>query len=303
MRVLLPQVLLHRRHACAPPRRRPSSSQAIEVRGVRRTGARRGGGPPPYAPLWYERRGRTRMTATNDLLAPPTGTSSRRTAAPLVIDRGRAAALGHRGRSSTSTPASPLCALGHAHPALVRAVSEQVARPGHIANYYCERQADRAGRRALPPDRDGPRVFANTGTEANEGALSSPGATTGRATTASGRRSCRPGARSTAASMGLVTMTGQAKYLGLRRAARGVSHVAYGDLEAMRRRVSDRTAARHRRARAGRRGVLRRRRATSRPAPALRRGRAAAGRRDPDGRRADGEVPSRCSTRGWSPTW
>src|SRR5206468_4301839 len=45
-------------------------------------------------------------------------------------------------------------------------------------------------------------------------------------------------------SMGSLALTGQAKYWeGFGQRLQGVSHVAYGDLEAMRRRINDRTAA------------------------------------------------------------
>src|SRR6266704_195132 len=47
-------------------------------------------------------------------------------------------------------------ALGHAHPAIVAAVSEQVARLAHISNLYLH---------------DGRVFFANSGTEANEAAV------------------------------------------------------------------------------------------------------------------------------------
>jgi acetylornithine aminotransferase len=63
-------------------------------------------------------------------------------------------------------------ALGHAHPAIVAAVSEQVARVAHISNLYLhEGQVVLAERLLSLLGADGRVFFANSGTEANEAAL------------------------------------------------------------------------------------------------------------------------------------
>jgi len=63
-------------------------------------------------------------------------------------------------------------ALGHAHPAIVGAVSEQVARLAHISNLYLhEGQVVLAERLLNLLGADGRVFFANSGTEANEAAL------------------------------------------------------------------------------------------------------------------------------------
>ncbi|MFC4562634.1 acetylornithine transaminase [Nocardiopsis mangrovi] len=65
--------------------------------------------------------------------------------------------------------------LGHAHPALVKAVSDQVATLAHTSNLYVhEREVELAERLTalIGPGGDTARVFfANSGTEANEAAL------------------------------------------------------------------------------------------------------------------------------------
>ena len=62
--------------------------------------------------------------------------------------------------------------LGHGHPALVAAVSEQVARLAHTSNLYLhERQVELAQRLLGLLGTDGRVFFANSGTEANEAAL------------------------------------------------------------------------------------------------------------------------------------
>ncbi|HEX9034615.1 MAG TPA: acetylornithine transaminase [Streptosporangiaceae bacterium] len=63
-------------------------------------------------------------------------------------------------------------ALGHAHPAIVAAVSEQVARLAHTSNLYIhEGQVVLAERLLQLVGADGRVFFANSGTEANEAAL------------------------------------------------------------------------------------------------------------------------------------
>jgi acetylornithine/N-succinyldiaminopimelate aminotransferase len=165
---------------------------------------------------------------------------------PLVMTRGEGCRLfDTEGRSYLDLYAGiAVCVLGHAHPALVRALTEQASRLGHIANlYYNDRQIELAARLSARTGMD--RVFfTNSGTEANEGALklarrwfftqNDPERTDIVATWSSfhGR------------TMGSVAMTGTPKYWeGFGQRLPGVSQVKYGDLAAMRRRVNDRTAA------------------------------------------------------------
>jgi acetylornithine/N-succinyldiaminopimelate aminotransferase len=165
---------------------------------------------------------------------------------PLVMTRGEGCYLWDTdGRRYLDLYAGiAVCVLGHAHPALVKAVAEQVARLGHIANYYYnDRQIALAAELARRTGLD--RVFfANSGAEVNEGALKlarryhhnrGDGERTGIVATWSsfhGR------------TMGAVAMTGKRAYWeGFGHRLPGVTHVAYGDLEAMRKRVNDQTAA------------------------------------------------------------
>jgi acetylornithine/N-succinyldiaminopimelate aminotransferase len=63
-------------------------------------------------------------------------------------------------------------ALGHAHPAIVAAVSEQVGKLAHISNLYAhEGQITLAERLLGLLGTDGRVFFANSGTEANEAAI------------------------------------------------------------------------------------------------------------------------------------
>jgi acetylornithine aminotransferase len=62
--------------------------------------------------------------------------------------------------------------LGHAHPALIEAVTRQVARVAHTSNLFLhEREIELAERLLLLLGGDGRVFFANSGTEANEAAV------------------------------------------------------------------------------------------------------------------------------------
>ncbi|WP_455358020.1 acetylornithine transaminase [Streptomyces sp. SYSU K21746] len=128
-------------------------------------------------------------------------------------------------------------ALGHAHPAVVEAVSAQIASLGHISNLYvaeppvalAERLIQLAGRPA--------RVFfANSGAEAVEAAFK-----IGRLTGRSHMVSTQGGFHGR--TMGALALTGQPKkqqpFLPL---PGDVTHVPYGDVEALRAAVTTDTA-------------------------------------------------------------
>ncbi len=131
-------------------------------------------------------------------------------------------------------------ALGHAHPAVVGAVTEQIAKLGHTSNLYinpvtvelAEALLDVAGLTG-----NGKVLFVNSGAEANEAALklsrltgrtkivATDGAFHGR-------------------TMGALTLTGQPpKRDPFVPLVPGVSHVPYGDVEALRNAVDTETAA------------------------------------------------------------
>ncbi|MFD4789150.1 acetylornithine transaminase [Streptomyces sp. NPDC058459] len=128
-------------------------------------------------------------------------------------------------------------ALGHAHPAVVRAVSEQIGTLGHVSNLFVAEPPVALAERLLRLfGRDGKVFFCNSGAEANEGALKI-GRLTGRthmvATTGGfhGR------------TMGALALTGQpAKQEPFRPLPGDVTHVPYGDPRALAAAVTDETA-------------------------------------------------------------
>jgi len=133
--------------------------------------------------------------------------------------------------------------LGHAHPAVARAVAEQAGRLIHASNlYYTEPQVSLA-RRLVELSFPSRVFFANSGAEANEaaikvarkwGKLHRGGAY--EIITAEGSFHGR--------TLATVTATGQPKYSApFAPLPPGFVHVPYGDLEAIRRATSERTVA------------------------------------------------------------
>ncbi|MFI6055111.1 acetylornithine transaminase [Streptomyces violascens] len=128
-------------------------------------------------------------------------------------------------------------ALGHAHPAVVRAVADQVASLGHVSNLFIAEPTVRLAERLLRiAGREGRVYFSNSGAEANEAAFKL-GRLTGRPhmVAATGGFHGR--------TMGALALTGQpAKQRPFQPLPGEVDHVPYGDTEALRAAVTERTA-------------------------------------------------------------
>ncbi|MFF8774762.1 acetylornithine transaminase [Kitasatospora sp. NPDC015120] len=129
-------------------------------------------------------------------------------------------------------------ALGTAHPAVVEAVSRQIATLGHVSNLFIAEPAVALAERLLRLDgRPGRVFFCNSGAEANEAAFKI-GRRTGRTHVVAleggfhGR------------TMGALALTGQpAKQDPFRPLPGDVTHVPFGDVEALRAAVTTATAA------------------------------------------------------------
>ncbi|MFF9196246.1 acetylornithine transaminase [Streptomyces sp. NPDC014779] len=128
-------------------------------------------------------------------------------------------------------------ALGHGHPAVVEAVSKQVAALGHVSNLFVAEPPVALAERLLQLfGRPGKVFFCNSGAEANEAAFKL-GRLTGRshmvATTGGfhGR------------TMGSLALTGQpGKQTPFLPLPGDVTHVPYGDVDALRAAVTEETA-------------------------------------------------------------
>lgn len=128
--------------------------------------------------------------------------------------------------------------LGHAHPAIVKAVSEQISTLGHVSNFFIHPGVLALAEKLKEFVDDGnARVFfCNSGAEANEAALKLS-RRTGR------KRIVATQGAFHGRTMGALSLTGQpSKRDPFKPLLPGIVHVPYGDLEAMRKRVTQRTA-------------------------------------------------------------
>ncbi len=136
-----------------------------------------------------------------------------------------------------------VCSTGHAHPKVVAAVQEQAARLGHVSNLYLiPQQVELAERLAALSGLTGGSFFCNSGTEAVEAAMKLA-KVWGRA---HGGRSEIVAATNSfhGRTLGALTATGQEKYRKpFHPLLPGVTHVPYGDAEAMAAAVTDSTCA------------------------------------------------------------
>jgi len=128
--------------------------------------------------------------------------------------------------------------LGHAHPAIVKAVSKQVSILNHVSNFYVHPNAVELAEKlvSMTGDKGAKVFFCQSGAEANEAALKLSRRTGKvRIVAAQGAFHGR--------TMGALSLTGQpSKREPFLPLIKGVKHVPYGDIEAMRKAVSKKTA-------------------------------------------------------------
>ena len=128
--------------------------------------------------------------------------------------------------------------LGHAHPAIVKAVSKQVSILNHVSNFYVHPNAVELAEKlsSMTGDKGAKVFFCQSGAEANEAALKLSRRTGKvRVVAAQGAFHGR--------TMGALSLTGQpSKREPFLPLVKGVKHVPYGDIEAMRKAVTKKTA-------------------------------------------------------------
>jgi acetylornithine aminotransferase len=128
--------------------------------------------------------------------------------------------------------------LGHAHPAIVKAVSKQVSVLSHVSNFYVHPNAVELAEKlaSMTGDKTAKVFFCQSGAEANEAALKLSRRTGKvRIVAAQGAFHGR--------TMGALSLTGQpSKREPFLPLIKGVKHVPYGNIEAMRKAVSKKTA-------------------------------------------------------------
>ncbi len=128
--------------------------------------------------------------------------------------------------------------LGHAHPAIVKAVTKQISTLSHVSNFYAHPNAIELAEKltSMTGDKNAKVFFCQSGAEANEAALKLSRRTGKvRVVAAQGAFHGR--------TMGALSLTGQpSKREPFLPLIKGVKHVPYGDIEAMRKAVTKKTA-------------------------------------------------------------
>ncbi|MFI5912645.1 acetylornithine transaminase [Dactylosporangium sp. NPDC051541] len=127
--------------------------------------------------------------------------------------------------------------LGHAHPAVVAAVTQQIATLGHVSNLFASPPVVTLAERLLAlAGRPGAVFFGNSGAEANEAAFKLS-RRTGRTKIVAAEAGFH------GRTMGALALTGQpAKQAPFLPLPGDVVHVPYGDVEALAAAVDDATA-------------------------------------------------------------
>ena len=128
--------------------------------------------------------------------------------------------------------------LGHAHPAIVKAVTKQVSTLSHVSNFYAHPNAIALAEKLtkMTGDKNAKVFFCQSGAEANEAALKLSRRTGKvRVVAAQGAFHGR--------TMGALSLTGQpSKREPFLPLIKGVKHVPYGDIDAMRKAITKKTA-------------------------------------------------------------
>jgi acetylornithine aminotransferase len=128
--------------------------------------------------------------------------------------------------------------LGHAHPAIVKAVTKQVSLLSHVSNFYAHSNAIELAEKltALTGDKSAKVFFCQSGAEANEAAFKLSRRTGKmRVVAAQGAFHGR--------TMGALSLTGQpSKREPFLPLIKGVKHVPFGEIDAMRKAVNKKTA-------------------------------------------------------------
>ena len=128
--------------------------------------------------------------------------------------------------------------LGHAHPAIVKSVSKQIATLGHVSNFYAHPNVLELAQKLqkMTGDSSARTFFCNSGAEANEAALKLS-RKTGKDRIVATQEAFH------GRTMGALSLTGQpSKRNPFKPLIKGIKHVPFGDSSAMRRAINKKTA-------------------------------------------------------------
>jgi len=134
--------------------------------------------------------------------------------------------------------------LGHAHPALVKALTEQAGNLWHVSNVFTNEPALRLAKKLVDATFAERVFFCNSGAEANEAAFKLARRV---AFDKYGEDKCEIIAATNSfhgRTLFTVSVGGQPKYSdGFGPKIQGISHIAYNDIDALKAAVSDKTCA------------------------------------------------------------
>ena len=128
--------------------------------------------------------------------------------------------------------------LGHAHPAIVKAVSKQISTLGHVSNFYAHPNVLELAEKLqkLTGDKSARTFFCNSGAEANEAAFKLS-RKTGKYRVVATQEAFHGRTR------GALSLTGQpSKRNPFKPLIKGIKHVPFGDSSAMKRAITNKTA-------------------------------------------------------------
>ena len=128
--------------------------------------------------------------------------------------------------------------LGHAHPAVVKAVTKQIATLGHVSNFYAHPNVLELAEKLqkMTGDKSARVFFCNSGAEANEAALKLS-RKTGKYKIVATNESFH------GRTMGALSLTGQpSKRNPFKPLLKEIKHVPFGDSSAMKRAITKKTA-------------------------------------------------------------
>lgn len=135
-------------------------------------------------------------------------------------------------------------ALGHAHPALVKALTEQAGNLWHVSNVFTNEPALRLAKKLIDATFADRVFFCNSGAEANEAAFKLARRV---AFDKYGEDKCEIIAATNSfhgRTLFTVSVGGQPKYSdGFGPKIQGISHIPYNDIDALKAAVSDKTCA------------------------------------------------------------
>ena len=128
--------------------------------------------------------------------------------------------------------------LGHGHPAVVKAVTKQIATLGHVSNFYAHPNVLELAEKLqkMTGDKSARVFFCNSGAEANEAAIKLS-RKTGKYKIVATNESFH------GRTMGALSLTGQpSKRNPFKPLLKGIKHVPFGDSSAMKRAITKKTA-------------------------------------------------------------